>query len=53
MQEAHPIAYHQAYCINYEEGRDTALKPHTDDSDLTVNVCLGDVGSAVIHMLYS
>ncbi|CAJ1449794.1 unnamed protein product, partial [Effrenium voratum] len=36
--ESHPIAYHQAYCINYEEGRDVSLKAHTDDSDLTVNV---------------
>ncbi|CAJ1362396.1 unnamed protein product [Effrenium voratum] len=42
--ESHPIAYHQAYCINYEEGRDVSLKAHTDDSDLTVNVFLGHPG---------
>ncbi|CAL1150123.1 unnamed protein product [Cladocopium goreaui] len=38
------LAYHEAYCINYEEGRDLSLKAHTDDSDLTVNVFLGIPG---------
>ncbi|CAK9105181.1 unnamed protein product [Durusdinium trenchii] len=42
--ETHQIAYHQAYCINYEEDRDLSLKAHTDDSDLTVNVFLGIPG---------
>lgn len=35
------LAYHHDYCINFEEGVDVALKPHTDDSDLTVNIFLG------------
>lgn len=39
--EDHRIAYQQVYCINYEEGRDSGLKAHTDDSDLTINVFLG------------
>eukprot|EP00434_Breviolum_minutum_P016928 symbB.v1.2.014934.t1/scaffold1103.1/size137753/10 len=42
--ESHDLAYHEAYCINYEEGRDRSLKAHTDDSDLTVNVFLGIPG---------
>lgn len=39
-----PLAYHHDYCICYEEGADESLKPHTDDSDLTVNVFLGSPG---------
>lgn len=36
-----PLAYHHDYCICYEEGADRSLKPHTDDSDITLNVFLG------------
>jgi len=43
--EAAPLAHHHDYCICYEEGADRALKPHTDDSDLTVNVFLGSSGA--------
>ncbi|CAE7250299.1 unnamed protein product [Symbiodinium natans] len=41
FSEDHRIAYQQVYCITYEEGRDSGLKAHTDDSDLTINVFLG------------
>ncbi|CAK0810982.1 unnamed protein product [Prorocentrum cordatum] len=38
---AAPLSFHQDYCIGFAEGRDTQLRVHTDDSDLTVNVLLG------------
>ena len=30
-----------AFTVNYSKGEDTHLDMHTDDSDVTVNVCLG------------
>merc|ERR1712014_118440 len=32
---------HHAFLVEYEPGRDLGLDMHTDDSDVTFNVCLG------------
>jgi hypothetical protein len=32
---------HHSFLVEYEQGRDLGLDMHTDDSDVTVNVCLG------------
>jgi len=37
-----PLVYHHDYCICFEEGGDQSLKPHTDDSDVTFNIFLGN-----------
>jgi len=36
-----PFESVHAFTIRYKQGEDTDLKEHRDDSDLTVNVCLG------------
>ncbi|CAE8583803.1 unnamed protein product [Polarella glacialis] len=47
--EKAPLAYHHDYCICFEDGADRALKAHTDDSDVTVNVFLGTGSGSVTH----
>lgn len=42
--ESAPLAHHHDYCICYESSGDRALKAHTDDSDVTLNVLLGGNG---------
>ena len=32
---------HHAFVVQYQEGKDLGLDMHTDDSDVTFNVCLG------------
>uniref|UniRef100_A0A7S0JIE8 Fe2OG dioxygenase domain-containing protein n=1 Tax=Calcidiscus leptoporus TaxID=127549 RepID=A0A7S0JIE8_9EUKA len=34
---------HHSFVVSYREGEDLGLDMHTDDSDVTLNVCLGDV----------
>lgn len=34
---------HHSFIVRYEKGEDRGLDMHTDDSDVTFNVCLGDV----------
>ena len=46
----HDLRVSHAFTVNYSKGEDTHLDMHTDDSDVTVNVCLGDsdfVGGAL------
>mmetsp|Transcript_3052 Transcript_3052/g.10376 ORF Transcript_3052/g.10376 Transcript_3052/m.10376 type:complete len:150 (-) Transcript_3052:856-1305(-) len=43
------LAYHHDYCICYEPEADRVLKPHTDDSDLTVNIFLGAGAGRSVH----
>lgn len=42
---------HHSFIVSYEPGKDTGLDMHTDASDVTWNICLGDpgfVGSGLI-----
>ena len=32
---------HHSFMVQYRQGEDTGLDMHTDDSDVTFNVCLG------------
>lgn len=40
--EAGALDGHHSFVVAYESGKDTKLDMHTDDSDVTVNACLGD-----------
>ena len=33
---------HHSFLVRYQAGEDLGLDMHTDDSDVTFNVCLGD-----------
>ena len=35
------LTSHHAFVVQYQEGKDLGLDMHTDDSDVTFNVCLG------------
>jgi hypothetical protein len=35
------LTSHHAFVVQYKEGKDLGLDMHTDDSDVTFNVCLG------------
>lgn len=35
------LDHHHSFMVQYKEGKETALDPHVDDSEVTLNVCLG------------
>ena len=39
------LDHHHAFMVEYEMGKDQALSMHVDDSDVTLNVCLGNTFS--------
>ena len=40
-QEGQSFEDHHSFMVQYKEGQDLGLDMHTDDSDVTFNVCLG------------
>lgn len=40
-KEAHQFDDHHSFIVRYQAGEDLGLDMHTDDSDVTFNVCLG------------
>ena len=42
VEESKPaFTSHHSFMVQYRQGEDTGLDMHTDDSDVTFNVCLG------------
>lgn len=39
--DAHNLDHHHSFIVKYKEGEDLSLDPHVDDSEVTLNVCLG------------
>mmetsp|Transcript_16310 Transcript_16310/g.22870 ORF Transcript_16310/g.22870 Transcript_16310/m.22870 type:complete len:155 (+) Transcript_16310:27-491(+) len=37
----HVLTAHRAFTVDYERGKDTELREHYDDAEITLNVCLG------------
>mmetsp|Transcript_20713 Transcript_20713/g.33395 ORF Transcript_20713/g.33395 Transcript_20713/m.33395 type:complete len:168 (-) Transcript_20713:25-528(-) len=35
------LTSHRAFTVDYERGKDTELREHYDDAEITLNVCLG------------
>lgn len=35
------LDHQHSFIVHYKEGKDTSLDPHVDDSEVTLNVCLG------------
>lgn len=38
------LDHHHAFVVQYQQGQDVKLEMHTDDSEVTLNVCLGRDG---------
>jgi hypothetical protein len=38
------LDHHHAFVVQYQQGQDVKLEMHTDDSEVTLNVCLGAEG---------
>jgi len=44
-EASHPFdGHHHSFLVRYEASEDAGLDMHTDDSDVTFNVCLGEAG---------
>ena len=40
-EEGSDLDDHHTFIVRYKQGEDIGLDPHEDDSDVTLNVCLG------------